>query len=264
MTELELTANGEAQVKGTGKILVGQEKLIDPSRITRIFVGPRSRALKTFELLFGDSVSVQDASKVHVTEDIAEWDYGDYEGLLTSEIRARRQEKGLDQDKPWDIWRDGCEGGEYVLTKNSSVVPRAYTNIPYGSSQDVSDRLDRLIAEIHEIQRPYMHGEKPVDVVVVSCARYLPLQDRFKDLASDLLGCPRTYPARFRETIPQVSSERASSVNAATRCHWCAKVCLFAKLQIANMVLVPNNSYFLVIKITTFMIRDSCLDSLFH
>lgn len=50
--------------------------------------------------------------KVTITEDIAEWDYGDYEGLLTKEIRARRKEKGLDKDKPWDIWVDGCEGGE--------------------------------------------------------------------------------------------------------------------------------------------------------
>ena len=50
-----------------------------------------------------------------LTEDIAEWDYGDYEGLLTSEIRARRKERGLDQEREWDIWRDGCEGGECVV-----------------------------------------------------------------------------------------------------------------------------------------------------
>lgn len=48
------------------------------------------------------------------TEDIAEWDYGDYEGLVVNEIRALRKERGLDQDREWDIWKDGCEGGEYV------------------------------------------------------------------------------------------------------------------------------------------------------
>ena len=46
------------------------------------------------------------------TEDIAEWDYGDYEGLLTKEIRVRRKEKGLNKEKAWDIWVDECEGGE--------------------------------------------------------------------------------------------------------------------------------------------------------
>jgi broad specificity phosphatase PhoE len=50
--------------------------------------------------------------KIDITEDIAEWDYGDYEGLRPDEIRSKRKEKGLDKDKAWDIWSDGCEGGE--------------------------------------------------------------------------------------------------------------------------------------------------------
>lgn len=36
------------------------------------------------------------------------------------------------------------------------------------SAQQVTDRLDGLIQKIREIQRPYMYGEKPADVVVVS------------------------------------------------------------------------------------------------
>lgn len=48
------------------------------------------------------------------TEDIAEWNYGEYEGLDAEGIRKLRKEKGLDREKEWDIWRDGCEGGEYV------------------------------------------------------------------------------------------------------------------------------------------------------
>jgi len=114
LTELELTQNGIEQVIGTGKYLVGPGKLIDPARIAKVFVSPRKRAQMTFELLFKDangSLSIDD-DKVDVTEEIAEWDYGDYEGLLTSEIRARRQERGLDKEISWDIWRDGCEGGE--------------------------------------------------------------------------------------------------------------------------------------------------------
>jgi len=46
---------------------------------------------------------------VQVTEDIREWDYGDYEGLTSGQIRAQRKERG---EGGWDIWRDGCPGGE--------------------------------------------------------------------------------------------------------------------------------------------------------
>jgi broad specificity phosphatase PhoE len=104
-----------------------------------------------------------------VTEDIAEWGYGDYEGLLTSEIRKLRQEKGLDKEQAWDIWRDGCEGGEYVIPIRHLYGLLGFSDTSHRSSQEASDRMDRLIAKIHDIQRPYMHGEKAVDVVVVSC-----------------------------------------------------------------------------------------------
>ncbi|KAF4551057.1 Histidine phosphatase-like protein 4 [Elsinoe fawcettii] len=147
VTELALTANGEKQVLGTGRLLVGPGKLIDPNRVARFFVSPRKRAQQTFKLLFGDSTSEQD-ERISVTDEIAEWDYGAYEGLHDHEIRARRKEQGLDSERPWDIWRDGCEGGE--------------------SAEEATDRLDGLVRKIQDIQRPYMHGGKPVDIVVVA------------------------------------------------------------------------------------------------
>ena len=48
---------------------------------------------------------------IEVTKEIREWDYGDYEGVTSPEIRKRREENG---EGSWDIWRDGCPGGEYV------------------------------------------------------------------------------------------------------------------------------------------------------
>ena len=95
-------------------MLIGTSKLIDPARFAHVFVSPRQRAQVTLDTLLSRTKrdAMQKAGKVTTTEDIAEWDYGDYEGLLTKEIRSRRAEKGLDQDKPWDIWVDGCEGGE--------------------------------------------------------------------------------------------------------------------------------------------------------
>jgi probable phosphoglycerate mutase len=52
---------------------------------------------------------VRTDAKIEVTDAICEWDYGEYEGLTSAEIRQQRLQKGLG---PWDIWRDGCPGGE--------------------------------------------------------------------------------------------------------------------------------------------------------
>jgi broad specificity phosphatase PhoE len=85
--------------------------LIDPTNVVHVWISPRRRALKTFELLFGKTIG-KESNSVTVTEDIAEWDYGEYEGLLISQIKERRREQGLDIGSSYDIWRDGCEGGE--------------------------------------------------------------------------------------------------------------------------------------------------------
>lgn len=83
--------------------------------------------MQTFDIAFSapDKKMLQDASKVSQTERLAEWNYGLYEGLLTRDIRALRKEHGLDADKPWDIWRDGCESGESVADRCPSPgLPR--------------------------------------------------------------------------------------------------------------------------------------------
>jgi len=89
------------------------------------YVSPRKRAQRTFELLnlglkdplpwapHGEKSDADGPScnaKITVTEDIREWDYGDYEGITTPQIREQRKKEGLGEN--WDIWRDGCPGGE--------------------------------------------------------------------------------------------------------------------------------------------------------
>jgi probable phosphoglycerate mutase len=59
---------------------------------------------------YADS-EVRTEARIEVTEDIREWDYGDYEGKTSAQIREERKKKG---EGSWDIWRDGCPGGEYV------------------------------------------------------------------------------------------------------------------------------------------------------
>lgn len=102
-----------------------QEADILPSPFS--YVSPRKRAQRTLELLdLGcrdrmpwhtatssppeqPSLNVKTNAKVQITEDIREWDYGDYEGKTSKQIRQERGEKG---EGAWDIWRDGCPGGE--------------------------------------------------------------------------------------------------------------------------------------------------------
>ncbi|KAL2161133.1 hypothetical protein VTH06DRAFT_8352 [Thermothelomyces fergusii] len=164
-TDIPLTANGEKRVLATGKALVGNDRLIVPSKLAHIYVSPRLRAQRTLELLnvvYEDQLpweahgptfcqGARCNAKVEVTEDIREWDYGEYEGITTPEIKRLRKEQGLSPD--WDIWRDGCPGGE--------------------SPADITERLDRLIEEIREKWHAPVMGEHktegaPGDVLIVA------------------------------------------------------------------------------------------------
>lgn len=64
---------------------------------------------------YGDD-EVRCDAKIEVTEDVREWDYGEYEGMTSEAIRQQRKEKG---QGGWDIWQDGCPGGEWVPTPYS-------------------------------------------------------------------------------------------------------------------------------------------------
>lgn len=144
-SDIKLTANGQTQVIRSGKVLVGPGKIIDPRRLVKIFVSPRIRAQQTYQLLFPSTehVHLQETS-----ENIREWDYGIYEGLLTAEIKSQRKNRGLDVDRSWNIWIDGCEDGE--------------------SPEEVTSRLDEMIIQIKNIQKPYMHGEDSADIVLIA------------------------------------------------------------------------------------------------
>jgi probable phosphoglycerate mutase len=90
LTDLPLTARGEDTARGLAQRLRG----IGPARV---YTSPLQRAAQTCALAGFGVVAVTDP-------DLVEWDYGEYEGLTSREIRAR---------KPgWALFRDGCPGGE--------------------------------------------------------------------------------------------------------------------------------------------------------
>jgi broad specificity phosphatase PhoE len=91
-TDLPLSPAGEAEAAALGRHLRGLE-------VDRVLSSPMTRAVTTARLAgFGDRVELTDA--------LLEFDYGEYEGRTTPEIRATRP--------GWDLFRDGCPGGETV------------------------------------------------------------------------------------------------------------------------------------------------------
>jgi broad specificity phosphatase PhoE len=91
-TDLPLTPPGVAASKALAQYLADVD--IDHS-----FSSPRQRARVTAEHALGDR-----ASMLEITEDLAEWNYGDYEGLTSPQIRK--------SSPGWDLWTQGCPGGE--------------------------------------------------------------------------------------------------------------------------------------------------------
>jgi broad specificity phosphatase PhoE len=66
-------------------------------RFEQVLVSPSIRARETCEL-------AGLAETATVSDELLEWDYGDYEGLTTPQIHATRPD--------WYLWRDGVPGGE--------------------------------------------------------------------------------------------------------------------------------------------------------
>ena len=90
LTDLPLTPQGERNARALAERL-------DGVTFTKVFTSPLQRARRTCELAgFGSVAGVDD--------DLVEWNYGAYEGLRTVDIDAQRPD--------WQLFRDGCPGGE--------------------------------------------------------------------------------------------------------------------------------------------------------
>ena len=111
-TDLDLTSTGEQQAYQAGARLGGRA-------FAAVLSSPRKRALRTAELA-GLKVT-------ETTEDLAEWNYGEYEGITTAEIRRTRP--------GWSLWTDGCPGGEQpeqMAARLDRVLARAKTMLDQG------------------------------------------------------------------------------------------------------------------------------------
>ena len=90
LTDLPLTPNGERNARRLG------ERLKDQT-FAKVFASPLQRASRTCELAGFGAVA-------EIDPDLVEWNYGQYEGRRSADIRAARPD--------WQLFRDGCPGGE--------------------------------------------------------------------------------------------------------------------------------------------------------
>jgi len=113
-TDIPLTANGEAAARALAPRLAGLS-------VSAVWSSPSQRARNTWALSgFGEGVIIK--------PDLAEWDYGAYEGITTKEILSKRP--------GWQLFRDGCPDGE--------------------AAADVGARADRIVAELRQINAPVL------------------------------------------------------------------------------------------------------------
>ena len=89
-SDLPLTERGEQNARALRDRLIGLN-------LRKVFTSPLQRAARTCELAGFGAVA-------EVDRDLLEWNYGQYEGRRTAEIHAERPD--------WQLFRDGCPGGE--------------------------------------------------------------------------------------------------------------------------------------------------------
>jgi broad specificity phosphatase PhoE len=122
LTDLPLTERGERNARSLGERLKG---LV----FAAVFTSPLQRAVRTCAL-------AGFAARAEVDRDLLEWDYGQYEGLRSTDVREERPD--------WQLFRDGCPGGE--------------------SPEQVGARANRVVCRLRAI---------PGDVLLFSSGHFL-------------------------------------------------------------------------------------------
>src|SRR6266478_2803376 len=140
LTDLPLIERGESNARRL------RERL-SHLRFAKVFTSPLQRARRTCELAGFGSVA-------EIDRDLVEWNYGEYEGRRTVEIHAERP--------GWQLFRDGCPGGE--------------------SPQQVAARADRVVNRVRAVSG---------DVLLFSSGHFLRM------LAIRWLGLEPIYAGYF-------------------------------------------------------------------
>ncbi len=159
-TDLPLTGPGEETARALAPRLSGE-------RFEQVLCSPRRRARRTAELA--------GFAEAETDEDLVEWDYGDYEGVTTLEVR--------ESVPGWTVWTHPVPGGE--------------------DAGSVATRLDRVVARVTAVDGDVLvfgHGH----ALRALAARWLglPVREgrllRLDTATVSLLGYEREHPAVLR------------------------------------------------------------------
>jgi probable phosphoglycerate mutase len=135
LTDIPLTERGERNARQLANRLKGMT-------FVKVFTSPLQRAMRTCELAGFRAVA-------EVLPDLVEWNYGNFEGRRTAEIQS--------QHPGWNVFRDGCPGGE--------------------SPAQIGERADRVVHRVRSI---------PGNVLLFSSGHFLRvLAARWLGLATD-------------------------------------------------------------------------------
>jgi len=109
-TDVPLTDEGRCEAEAIGAVLRERPFAL-------VLTSPLERAAETCRLAGMGEAAVE-------RDELREWDYGEYEGRKTGDIRQERPE--------WSLWRDGVPGGETL--------------------SEIGERADRVIEELRSVE----------------------------------------------------------------------------------------------------------------
>lgn len=132
LTDIPLTERGERMAIALGKRLKGMT-------FATVLSSPLQRAYRTCEI-------AGFAAKAQIDPDLVEWNYGQYEGVTSADIQAKRP--------GWNLFHDGCPDGE--------------------SPAAISARADRVVARLRALPDPVLLFSSG-HIIRVLAARWLGL-----------------------------------------------------------------------------------------
>ena len=174
-TDIPLTDTGRTQA---GFLL----PVFDQKPLQKIWSSPLQRALETARL-------AGLGARVELCADLMEWDYGDYEGITTKQIREKVP--------GWTIWTHPCPNGETV--------------------QQVGARADRVIAQVRDVYNDvalFSHGH----FLRVLAARWLGLEPT--DGRFFLLGTSTLSILGYEHETPAIRTWNGPLITAACAIPW--------------------------------------------
>jgi probable phosphoglycerate mutase len=177
-TDIPLTDNGRREAERLRDALSGRS-------FELVLMSPMQRAAETCRLAGLDAGA-------ETTDALVEWDYGEYEGITTKEIKESRPD--------WFLWRDGCPGGE--------------------TATEVGARVDPLVERFAQLEGDvavFSHGH----LLRVLCARWLGLEPEAGALFAlgtgtlSILGYERETRVIRRWNAPVAAAPSASPASPA-------------------------------------------------